>query len=93
MSGNSISFTNRNNANQEFIGKCLWGQPEESIAAGQKITVSLFATVVKLDKERVGTFTATINAYLDNPDIKYKIESGSAIDCKLYRVYCLSLFL
>ena len=82
MSGNSITYTYRNNIKQDFIGTCSWSQPAASIAPGQKITVSLNASVDKLDPNRAGTFSASVFAYLDEAEVQYKLQSGSAVYLK-----------
>jgi hypothetical protein len=79
---NNVSYTYRNNAGQNFSGTCTWSDPASAIQAGETFSITLGASIDELDPKRVGTFSAEVNAYIDNADISYKLKSGSAVDLK-----------
>ena len=79
--GNSVSHTNRDNNRRNFSGTCSWEEPPAIISPDGWIVLSLTAEIDEFDPNRVGTFSATIKAYLDSADLtSYKYKTGKAID-------------
>jgi len=78
--GNSVSYTYRDNNLRDFSGTCYWTEPSSVISDGV-ITVTLTAEIDEFNPDRAGSFTASINAYLDSADLtSQKYKTGAAID-------------
>ena len=81
--GNSVSFTNRDNNRRNFSGTCSWSEPPSVISSDGLIQLTLTAEIDEFDANRVGTFSATVKAFLDSADLaSYKYKTGAAIDLK-----------
>ena len=81
MSENSIKKTSLNNVENDKGQKvdlsCSWTKPPAAIQPGEKLEITLGASVDELHKNRAGTQSAVIKAYIDDADIKYGYMSGT----------------